>query len=796
VAITSIAGDTLGGGRGGVFTLSNSDIRIGVAGATLRLTLRGDDFWDGVIRTSASGNLVVEGLYTNLRQNVEGTDARVGLDLRREFDQRCNEIEGLLSVDRVRYAEGALVEVDLRLAQRCTGDTGMLQAQVRWVAGERPVRAAAPAVPETLWRPAAGSVPASGNVVVIESTGNEPVFEGRQRIFSEADAVIGVSAAGDRIEMSVRGSDTWFAQLRGIDRPGGLQPGFYDGLRGFNRGYNPARGALEWYRGIAMCMAPRGWFALDRLRYERGALVGIEFRFEQRCPEQNGVVRGLVRWDASARQLPPAPRAAPAGTWAPPSGSVPSSGNHLFLASTPGDTVGAGLTWLYTDAGARFVVFDDAGALRADITDSASGTQWRAVFRSRGVARRLEAGYRGPLGEGWNPAIGGLQVTGDGRGCTVGSGWFMVDEVSHRHGVLRHVALRFEMRCTGSNAPLNGSLRWTSDDPTVLSGPADPPWPEPTIPPAPVMPAAGSAALFESRGLDFIGQGLDWLYTPRESLLYARLVNEGPDYQFGAQGDQNWTGRLRPPAGQSRLQPGRYDIVGPGQGGAAYAFDVSAMGRSCSSPSGTFEILEAVYSGNALSRLELRFEQYCDGLPYPLLGHFRWRADDSAAQPAQPQPLPADLWAPPQGALSLGVSAVYLQSNPGGFVGAGKTELVVPGPGDARVNQIGSGLQIDFARSLGVGSVAVNIDLPPGEPLLRPGYYPATTRDPLHPLKLRVELRVDSRGCNEAEGWLAVDDVVYDASGLQRIALRLQQVCDGSGPPAMAALQWTRPSER
>lgn len=793
MAITSTGADSLGGGRSGVYTLANADIGVVVSGSTLRITLRGDDFWDAIIRTSATGSTVVMGQHTGLQQNDAGLQERVGMDLQRERSIRCTQSEALLSVDQVRYEGGRLVEFDLRLAQRCGGDTGLLQAQVRWVAAEQPVRAAAPAVPASLWRPASGSVPASGNVVLIETTGSEPVFEGRSRVFSERDAAISVDTAGDRIEMVVNGSDTWFAQLRGIRRPEGLQPGFYDQLRGFVRGYNPARGALEWYRGTAACDAPRGWFALDRLVLERGRLLAIEFRFEQRCLGQAGVVRGLVRWDAAVRQLPPVPGPAPNGLWAPASGSVPATGNHFLVVSAPGEPVGAGRTWLYTGTGAQFVVYDNLGALNATVTETSTGTQWRAVLRSRGTASRLEPGYRAPLGSMWNPAIGGIQVTGDARGCDVAEGWFVVDEVSHRHGVLRHVALRFQMRCRGSEVPLHGSLRWTSEDPTILAGPADLPPAQATLSPPPVVPAQGSAALFESRGREFIGQGGDWLYTPRNALLYAELLGGGSAMRFGVRGDEDWNGAFQPLVGTARLQPGRYAMEAPSvTPGSGYSFVMGAMGRGCS-PSGWFEILALETSGDLLRRVELRFEMTCDDSPYPLLGHFRWQADDTGPPIAQPQPLPPDLWAPPAGAMPASANAIYVQANPGGFVGAGRTTLLQSTPATPPPSQVGSLLQLTFSEP-STGTAVIRLEPPGGALLLQPGYCPGTVGIGTHPWRMKVALNMDGRGCNEAQGWLAIDDVAYDNQGLLRIALRLQQLCDAAGPPAMAALRWARPT--
>lgn len=795
VRILSASGDTLGGGTNRSFTLANADVQVEAVGPLLRVSVRGDDFWDATIRTSATGNTVVEGRHTGLQQNVQGVSAAVGMDWQRE-GERCSVADAVLSVDKVRYVDGQLAEVDLRMAQRCSGAAGALQAQVRWVAAERPVRAAAPAVPADLWRPAAGRVPATGNVVLIDSTGTEPVFAGRSRVFTDDNALLSVDGAATRLELTMRGHDTWFAQLRGIDRPEGLQPGFYDNLRGFNRGYNPARGALEWYTGVGQCTSPRGWLAVDRLTYERGALVALELRFEQRCLQHPGVLRGLVRWQASQRRLPPAPGPAPAGLWAPAAAALPASGNHLLLSSDPGDWVGGGITQLLTPANSHFTVFDDLGTLRMRVGAQGSVSPWTATFRSRVTAGRLEAGYRGTLeGPLANPAVGGLTVDGPGRGCELDSGWFMVDDVRHRHGVLRQVALRFEQRCKNSTAALRGSLRWSSDDPTITSGPADPPLPEASYGNTPTMPASGSALLLESRGREFVGAGRNWLFTAPNALVSAGRASGGPSYDFGAQGDGAFRGTVWLPAGQSRLQPGRVVLTGAPLGTpGAHRFSVSGEARGCETTTGWYQVDDVAYNGEQLTRLALRFEQYCDRSPYPLLGQFRWSADDPVPRGMLPQAVPADLWAPPAGAMPTTGSGLYLQSNPGGFVGNGQTLLVRPAPQDVQMFLQGTALQFILSTP-GNGSAIISLQPPGGDTVLRPGYYPGTVRDMVgnNPLRMGASLGVDSRGCNRSDGWVAVDDIAYDNQGLVRIAVRLMQLCEDAGPPAFAALRWARP---
>lgn len=792
--VQSAAGDTTGGGINRTYTLADSGIEVAAAGATVHVRVRGDEYWEGWIRTSPVDSEVREGMHAGLHHNMLGSYDRVGFDWKLESN-RCTNAEGILSVDRVRYSDGRLTELDLRLAQRCHGATGDLHVQVRWVADEQPVRAGPAPVPASLWRPAAGAVPMMGNIVHIETTGMEPVFEGRPATFTEEDAVLEVNAAGRWINIAVRSRDLWFARVRGIVRPEGLEAGYYHGLRGVDYRYNPARGAMEWYRGTGSCQDPRSWLAIDRIEYERGALLALEFRFEQRCGDHPGIVRGLVRWRADDYRLPPRPGPAPADLWTPPPSSLPQQGSLLYLESNNTAWVGDGGARLLTPANADFKVYDDAGTLRIKLDEWVSGDQLVGIFRGRYTVRQVEAGYRGILeGPGPNPAIGEVDFSGNNLGCSPGTRWYMVDEVAHRHGVLRSVVLRFELRCPVGNTVLRGLLRWHNDEPTIAAGPADPPPGEPALPPVPTMPPSESALLLESRGGEFVGSGRSWLYTAANALLHVGRASAGPSFVFAIDGDEDWSGAIWPPEGQSRLAPGRFEFGSrlPGIPTTGYAFSLGGRARGCNTNLGWFEIDRVEYDGDQVSLLEMRFEQLCDDEPFPLLGHLRLRAGEEAST-VQPRPISAGLWSPPPGALPSNGSYVYLQPNIGGFIGAGDTVLLEPAAD--RVFHFRYPNQIDyfqFDRDLG-GYVSIALQPPLGRGELLPGYYEATaTPEVGSPLRMRASLSADFRGCSESKGWLAIDDIAYDDLGLVRIALRMMQFCDGMGPPAFAAMRWER----
>jgi hypothetical protein len=59
-----------------------------------------------------------------------------------------------------------------------------------------------------------------------------------------------------------------------------------------------------------------------------------------------------------------------------------------------------------------------------------------------------------------NPAKGGLNWSGQGRGCNTLRGWFAVDRVTYTNGILTALDLRFEQRCEGGIPALHGAIHW------------------------------------------------------------------------------------------------------------------------------------------------------------------------------------------------------------------------------------------------------------------------------------------------------------------------------------------------
>ena len=184
---------------------------------------------------------------------------------------------------------------------------------------------------------------------------------------------------------------------------------------------------------------------------------------------------------------------------------TPASGNFIYLESQPGDYIGGGRNYLYSQRDAVLAVSTSERSLSVNI----DGDQGRyASFEAMNTLSRLEVGYYGDLQRYpfHNPTRGGISWGGEGRGCNTLSGWFVVDDIVYTNGVLSSVDLRFEQHCEGVAAALRGQIHWNASDTTVPPGPITPP--SGLSEPGPgITPASGNFIYLESQPGDYVGNG-------------------------------------------------------------------------------------------------------------------------------------------------------------------------------------------------------------------------------------------------------------------------------------------------
>lgn len=618
VTLQSDSGDYIGLGQSHSYSSANAQITVTSSGSTLHVGIDGDERWTGDFAEPSGLAALQPGTYPNLTRFDFRTAAVGGIDWSGEA-RGCNMVAGTVTIDKATYSGATLTGIDLRFEQHCEGGTPALRGQIHWLASDTstapgPVDPA----PTSLWRAPAGTTPATGNYVYLQSDAGDYIGHGATTTYTQADAVLTTTLSGTHLSVGVASNDQWSGDFQGMNSVTQLQPGYYAGLRRYAL-FNPATGGLEWYGNGVGCNTLTGWFTIDNITVTAGVLTAVDLRFEQHCEGATAALHGQIHWVAGDTTGPAGPQnPPPASLWRAPAGATPGSGNYVYLQSDPGDFVGLGGTVTYTQANSVLTTTQSGTGLQVTITGDEN---WLGGFRGMSSLSQLQPGYYPNL-QG-NPVTGLLAWSGGTRGCNTYTGWFVIDSITWSAGVLASVDARFEQHCEGASAALHGQIHWVAGDPTRPPGPQNPVPAGLWTPPAGSTPASGRYVYLQSDPTDYIGGGLTTLYTPANASI--SFGNSGAlAYVYVTEG--NWSGNFVGMDSITQLQPGYYPNVGrvpfnnPVTGGLSW----SGGDRGCSASTGWFAIDSITYSGSTIVSLDLRFEQHCDGNPAALHGKIHW----------------------------------------------------------------------------------------------------------------------------------------------------------------------------
>jgi hypothetical protein len=312
-------------------------------------------------------------------------------------------------------------------------------------------------IPSTLWKPAAGAVPASGDYVYLKSDVGDFVDPGKSFLYTRTNAVLTVSASGGLLTVGVQGDKHWNGDFATMSSITDLEPGYYPNVEEYPSN-DPTCGSLNWSgdgRGVGTLT---GWFAVDNVTYDNGDLTAITLRFELHPGGNTPALYGAIHWQADDTTEPPGPRLPiPGSLWQPAAGVVPASGNYAYLESDPGEFIGAGRAYLYTPANATFSIHENGAYFTITLDCS---EQWEGEFHVMAPLTDIEPGYYPGLETmPGNPAKGDLLWGGDGR-SNGGTGWFVVDDVAYTDGTPTTLDLRFEQGTGAGQPALHGVVHW------------------------------------------------------------------------------------------------------------------------------------------------------------------------------------------------------------------------------------------------------------------------------------------------------------------------------------------------
>jgi hypothetical protein len=287
------------------------------------------------------------------------------------------------------------------------------------------------------------------NFVRVQSDVGDWVGAGRTYEYTQANAILRMQAF-DHLSLRIEGDQTW--QMDAII-PGGvpLRPGTYANLPRYGFSALPS---LAWSGDGRGCSSSTGTLTIDSVTYTCGALSAIDFRVEQHCENATPALRATIHWRADDPTVPPGPTTpVPSTLWRPAPGSTPASGNYVALFSDAGDWIGQGFNETFT---APIVVSSNGSRL----TIQAGG--YTGEFQAMLGTSPVAAGYypdlrRYPF---HNPTKGGLDWSGNGRGCNTLTGWFAVDRIVYTGTTISALDLRFEQHCEGGAPALRGAIHW------------------------------------------------------------------------------------------------------------------------------------------------------------------------------------------------------------------------------------------------------------------------------------------------------------------------------------------------
>jgi hypothetical protein len=463
--------------------------------------------------------------------------------------------------------------------------------------------------------------PSAQSFIVLRSDSGDSVGQGRPYWYDRSNAILALTANGSNVQMSINGDEKWSASFS-LPGAGTLQPGVYASLP---RSPQAGPGYFTLSNSARSCNTSLSTVTLDAATYVAGVLSTIDLHFEQHCEGGAPALRGLVHWAANDSTWPPGPVSpVPAGLWAPDPAALPATGNYIYLQSDPRDAVLRGSTFTYTQANAALTVLISDSKLYAGVDGN---EEWGGQFAPMNSIATLQPGYYANLHaypSDYNPARGGLAWTGQGRGCSQLGGWFVIDAISYVGTAIASVDLRFEQRCAGSAGAMHGKVHWVSGDTTQPSGPVQPP-PSGLWAPTPgVTPASGNYIYLQGDAHELLGPAFAETYTQFSHTVFARTFPGR--FSLSVAGSRNWTGNFQAMGTLAKLQTGYYGNLQryPFHNAAMGGLDWSGEGRGCGVLSGWFVVDAVAYQGDMLSLIDLRFEQYCDGIIPALRGRIHW----------------------------------------------------------------------------------------------------------------------------------------------------------------------------
>jgi hypothetical protein len=303
VYMESDRSDFIGNQGSYLFTPLDSLMTLTGAGNTFTLNLRGDTVWSADFTAMSNLPQIQPGYY----KGQPGGSSSVLGSFRFGGDARgCNEATSGVVVDKATYANGRLVELNMRFEQHCDNEPGALRGEIRWSASDLRNPLGPPPIPVSLWRAPLASLPTKGNYLYIESNGRPAdnrtfLMDNTNTSFNVLHGAAINPEALFQLEMSSALHGTVSAAFQPMIGLQKFQVGFYDRVLHYPF-HNRAFGGFSWAFNYSTCDV-YGWYSVDQVTYIGDIMTGFHARFSQGCLDGPGTMRGELNWEASSAAL-------------------------------------------------------------------------------------------------------------------------------------------------------------------------------------------------------------------------------------------------------------------------------------------------------------------------------------------------------------------------------------------------------------------------------------------------------------------------------------------------------------
>jgi hypothetical protein len=471
--------------------------------------------------------------------------------------------------------------------------------------------------------------------------------------------------------------DTWWSLSFAAPRGAPLVAGPYENAAIYPH-QSPARAGLDISGSGRGCATITGRFdVLEAVYGADGTVVRFAADFEQHCEGAGPALRGSIRYHASATFPPPPdddgdgvantldncdltanPGQADADRDGQGDACDPEVTNTwLRLDSDPGDFVGQGVhrTWYPIDGSFLFQATQRQGEVYLSY-DGDSEASWSLQLAAPVGEELVPGPYEGATRYPFqSPTKPGLDVFGgDVKGCNTLTGRFdVLEAVFASDGSVERFAADFEQHCEGEVPALRGSVRYHAsatfppppdDDGDGITNTVDN-----CVGLANVTQADGdrdglgdacdptvsnSWISFDGDAGESIGLGLARIWYPLDGSFEAEHSQGRVSIHFD--GGQDWWELTFEAPNEDPLAPGAFEGATiahqnpPTEPGIA----VFGSGRGCSTVTGRFDVLEAVYATDgSIERFAADFEQHCEGNVPALRGSVRYQASSGFPPP-------------------------------------------------------------------------------------------------------------------------------------------------------------------